>query len=601
MKRFIAFICMAALLVSVTGAFPVTAGAAESLTSIDAPETILGAGYSSMTVVDLSGSNYTLTQGNGTASVTNGLLDLKCDNAWSQATIAPGSGTVSATGYEGLLFYADCSDTVGSKVYVSCRIKENWDDAWTRDTYNTKINHDIVAYYQSSGGWVDTHITYSDDSHSTVVTGNGERFELPAQYEGWIYVPFSSYVSKSSSDDKTIVRGLRSEIVKSLMILTGGYETGEASMRFGDFRFVCLDKSIPSTVIGMSVVSSQEIDLTSATVSYTEETAGTSFTDANGLHLVVNPGSGNPQCDIVLSKTYDMSGYTGIMFYMDGVNCRPGEESTWTASSAVGLRLSAQSGGGQPYFWNRDNAGGTVAGIDIVAYNQDGDGWSELSPMASNNERFAVNGRYAGWVYIPFSSYAINANSTFTAFDPEDVELQRIMLLLQNYGGSGQSQRFFNLRYVNLVKLEDQATVTALPEITASISDAAGDDKIDHLYLNAAISASETRQVGIIFSDSEASCEAGAKPLFIRVAEEGHGKSANGFIQSGCYGSNIIRAEYLGGEEGDSVIAVYWQEMPTNIGTLYARTFAKNSDGTYDYGAIATIVLKDGVSVLPIE
>ncbi len=146
-----------------------------------------------------------------------------------------------------------------------------------------------------------------------------------------------------------------------------------------------------------------------------------------------------------------------------------------------------------------------------------------------------------------------------------------------------------------------EAPKAALPAVTASIKDSASDGKIDHLYLIAAISASETRQVGIIFSDSKASCEAGAKPLFIRVAEEGHGKSADGFIQSGCYGGHVITAANLGGEEGDSVIAVYWQEMPTNIGTLYARTFAKNSDGTYDYGAIATIALSDGAQVLPIK
>ncbi|MBP5255934.1 MAG: hypothetical protein J6Z80_02650, partial [Clostridia bacterium] len=60
-------------------------------------------------------------------------------------------------------------------------------------------------------------------------------------------------------------------------------------------------------------------------------------------------------------------------------------------------------------------------------------------------------------------------------------------------------------------------------------------------------------------------------------------------------------AANLGGEEGDSVIAVYWQDMPTNIGTLYARTFAINGAGSYDYGPVAAISLTDGVSVLPIE
>ncbi|MBQ7604501.1 MAG: NPCBM/NEW2 domain-containing protein, partial [Clostridia bacterium] len=150
-----------------------------------------------------------------------------------------------------------------------------------------------------------------------------------------------------------------------------------------------------------------------------------------------------------------------------------------------------------------------------------------------------------------------------------------------NMGSDNVTCGAFSVADPIFVECDMPEAPAALPAITASISDSAADDgKIDHLYLNAAISASETRQVGIIFSDSKASCEAGAKPLFIRVAEEGHGKSANGFIQSGCYGSHVITAANLGGDGGDSVIAVYWQDLPTALGTIYARTFAKNSDGT---------------------
>ncbi|MBP5255736.1 MAG: hypothetical protein J6Z80_01645, partial [Clostridia bacterium] len=162
-----------------------------------------------------------------------------------------------------------------------------------------------------------------------------------------------------------------------------------------------------------------------------------------------------------------------------------------------------------------------------------------------------------------------------TAADMTSLEVH-----LRNNGPTGQGKG--TIYAFTMTAEGGDEPVSSLPAVTASISDAASDGKIDHLYLNAAISASETRDVGIIFSDTEASCAFGANPLFIRVAEEGHGKSANGFIQSGCYGDAVITAVNLGGEEGDSVIAVYWQDMPTNIGTLYARTFAKNSDDTYD-------------------
>ena len=144
---------------------------------------------------------------------------------------------------------------------------------------------------------------------------------------------------------------------------------------------------------------------------------------------------------------------------------------------------------------------------------------------------------------------------------------------------------------------------STLPTLVASISDEQGGDKIDHLYLNAAISASETRDVGIIFSDTEDSCKHvsdNGSPLFIRVATEGHGRSAIGFIQSGCYGSSVITASNLGGEEGDSVLALYWQDMPTSYEVLYARVFAKNTDGTYEYGEITTVTLTDGAELLPL-
>ncbi|MBQ7604056.1 MAG: hypothetical protein IJU75_03800 [Clostridia bacterium] len=233
---------------------------------------------------------------------------------------------------------------------------------------------------------------------------------------------------------------------------------------------------------------------------------------------------------------------------------------------------------------------------------------NEFSHDANGAYDFTANDYAALLTSSDTAGVGNHKNPVSTQLDLDDAvkalnsrDIYVIILLNRGYEEStdqGTTQRM-GVTALKLTATEGEpAAAPALPGIIASISDEAGDDKIDHLYLNAAISASETRQVGIIFSDTEASCEAGAKPLFIRVAEEGHGKSAGGFIQSGCYGSNIILAEHLGGEEGDSVIAVYWQEMPT--GTLYARTFAKNSDGTYDYGAVAEISLSDGTNALPL-
>lgn len=142
-------------------------------------------------------------------------------------------------------------------------------------------------------------------------------------------------------------------------------------------------------------------------------------------------------------------------------------------------------------------------------------------------------------------------------------------------------------------------------KITFSYKDnTLGDGAVDHLYINAATSLGNGYDVGIIFSDSAESCKFasdGGSPLFARVAEPvngTHGGRAKAFLHSGCYGSHIITAVNVGGEEDDDVIAVYWQKMP--VGTLYARMFARDAEGTVTYGAVSSIELTDGNSVLPL-
>ena len=148
----------------------------------------------------------------------------------------------------------------------------------------------------------------------------------------------------------------------------------------------------------------------------------------------------------------------------------------------------------------------------------------------------------------------------------------------------------------------DETVVPA--NLTVSYSDTASDPtagaSIDHLYINATVSADETRDVGIIFSDSADSCKFakdGGNPLFSRVCTK-----YDALIQSGCYGNTVITAENFGGEEGDKIIAVYWQDLPIpSGGQLYVCTFAKESDGSISYGEVVPFSLSDGTNVLPLE
>ena len=143
-------------------------------------------------------------------------------------------------------------------------------------------------------------------------------------------------------------------------------------------------------------------------------------------------------------------------------------------------------------------------------------------------------------------------------------------------------------------------TGTVAPSVVASFKDASADGSIDHLYLNAAVSSDETGDVGILFAASKADCVLaveGGSPLFTRICTK-----YDALFESGCYGDGVITAGLtpLGGSEGDKVIAVYWQNLPANYGTIYARTFVRAADGHITYGNITEVEFVEGGSELPL-
>ncbi len=171
-----------------------------------------------------------------------------------------------------------------------------------------------------------------------------------------------------------------------------------------------------------------------------------------------------------------------------------------------------------------------------------------------------------------------------------------IFLLNRGYGQNDATR--IGVGTLKLTATQAEAPAPAVPaNVIVSYSDELDDGKIDDLYINATISKSATYDVGIIFSDSAESCKFasdGGNPLFARVAQEGHGR-ATAFMQSGCYGGSIITASNLGGDWGnDDVIAVYWKDLPTDIGygTLYVCAFAKTAGVTY-YGEVVTVELRE--------
>ncbi|MBQ7604561.1 MAG: hypothetical protein IJU75_06360 [Clostridia bacterium] len=149
-----------------------------------------------------------------------------------------------------------------------------------------------------------------------------------------------------------------------------------------------------------------------------------------------------------------------------------------------------------------------------------------------------------------------------------------------------------------LYEQADNGYESSAPAIKVSFSDGSSDGKIDHIYINAAVSADVEGDVGIVFSDSAETCKFykdGGNPLFARVCQK-----YDALLQSGCYGDAVITAENLGGEEGDSVIAVYWQDLPSDVETLYACSFVKDAEGNVTYGETVAASLTEGSSALPL-
>ncbi len=148
--------------------------------------------------------------------------------------------------------------------------------------------------------------------------------------------------------------------------------------------------------------------------------------------------------------------------------------------------------------------------------------------------------------------------------------------------------------------LGDDVDQPALGNAVLSHSGAV-DGTVSHLYINGTVPAAsdDTVQYGIIFADSEDNARFaadGGNPLFSRVC-----KRYSALLESGCYpgtdgNAPVITAgiDGLGGEEGDDVIAVYWQNLPVNIfadGNIYYRIFSVDADGNIAYGEVSHAAL----------
>jgi hypothetical protein len=156
---------------------------------------------------EISGNAIKLTSGDNTAEAI-----IKMDKEYD------------FRGYDGIMFWVDLSGVVPSANdatgigirFWSLYTAGGSDYMWTRNTVEPIVEDEdfsIVAYYQDGAKWKATDPTIM----------NGERNQLPNGYKGWVYIPFTSYVSNVGPEGKPVAGLYGHDSINKYMILTGPY------------------------------------------------------------------------------------------------------------------------------------------------------------------------------------------------------------------------------------------------------------------------------------------------------------------------------------------------------------------------------------------
>ena len=345
--------------------------------------------------------------------------------------------------YDGIMWYVDNTgltlNTDQTLSGTAVRVYPKSSYAWTRNTASPVLpDFAIDAYYLKDGVW-----TLCDQSQM-----NGERLMLPTNFAGWIYVPFTSYITVKGTNNQPTQGIIGSEIVTQLMLLSGPYATnptGCSSLIFDEITLVKFgmtneelaayieqnqpepqeppqvmepgEYAMPTSIQGSSVYATKSV------MSFDEEGVAARITPvaedrctfaiedaANGKGLKLTnkqntgevkiklfPDPGNPD------DAQDWSPYEGIMWWVDttGVTYAAGRDYTGSA-----VRVYTTYGSG--YSWTRNRAETTepvLPDFVINAYYYYQGEWILCDQSSMDGERVVVPKNFAGWIYVPFSSY----------------------------------------------------------------------------------------------------------------------------------------------------------------------------------------------------
>lgn len=129
--------------------------------------------------------------------------------------------------WDGLMLYVDMSGVIpkadkagkgGIGVRLFSALYDKGIFAWTRNG-NPNANlaeipgFVIDAWYLLNNEWVKADQAAMD----------GERIQVPEDFAGWVYIPFTSYITTSGSEGTPEAGVYQSEFINKIMLLTGPY------------------------------------------------------------------------------------------------------------------------------------------------------------------------------------------------------------------------------------------------------------------------------------------------------------------------------------------------------------------------------------------
>ncbi|MBO5415955.1 MAG: hypothetical protein J6A83_04930 [Clostridia bacterium] len=211
-------------------------------------------------IVETGGANGKALKMVANGNTAEGNIDLGGVQDWSK--------------WDGLMVYVDMSGVIpkdgkagkgGIGIRLTSALYDKGIFAWTRNG-NPNANvaeipgFEINAWYLVDGSWVKADQAAMD----------GERIQVPEDFAGWVYIPFTSYITIQGSEGTPEGGVYQSEFINKIMLLSGPYTFADPADGEENTSVVIVDE-INLVKLGVNNEEMEEI-LTATEATTTEAT-----------------------------------------------------------------------------------------------------------------------------------------------------------------------------------------------------------------------------------------------------------------------------------------------------------------------------------------